>query len=190
MARPIVRAVNGITLSKRVILDSVALSDASAANFDTSTNINLLDCLEAQDEELSSNGTNIATCPLYSRVTSMRLNLIVRATTASMVRWVLHKRPDGETNAYTTSLVDSTFHGAADTQAMRELRKYTLAKGMFVISPDRQATNVRIFVRRKAWARASPMRENDRITLTLAKDTAGTTGTIDGFGTIWVRANA
>lgn len=121
---------------------------------------------------------------------ALRLNFILTAASQTFVRWMLVKRPDGETNLASTSLIDATFHGSDDTINARELRKYTVAKGMVVIPSDRLATRMPIFVSRKALARISPLRENDRLTLHLAKSAAGTTVDLDGFGTIWVKANA
>lgn len=108
-------------------------------------------------------------------------------STGSVIRWILQKAPDGE--QLTTSLVDASFHGSDDTQNQREARKYTLAKGMIFVNPNNQSAPLPVFVKRKTWARASPMRENDRINLIIAKDAAGTTGNLSGFGTIWARAN-
>lgn len=189
-ARPIVRAATGITLSKRIVLNNIQMTDVSAADYDAPNIINLLECVEAQDEEQISNDSSVADCPLYSRVVSMKLNAYFRAPSATEIRWMLIKRPDGETNAATTSLIDATFHGSDDTQAARELRQYTLAKGQVAIASDRLQTPFRVFVSRRAWARASPMRENDVISLIVAKSSEGTTASISGFGTIYVKANA
>lgn len=117
----------------------------------------------------------------------MRLNLIVRNAAGGILRWVLQKSPDGE--QLTTALTDAAFHGSDDTQNQREVRKMTIAKGMILVAADKQGAQFRIFVSRKAWQRISPMRENDRLDLYLAKDGAGTSTTLDGFGTVWCRAN-
>lgn len=188
-ARPIIRAATGITLAKRIILDNITIADTASVSYDTPTVIDLLECTEAQDEEAESNGSTIADCPLYSRITSMKLNLILEAAAAGKMRWMLVKRPDGETNLATTSLIDATFHGSDDTINARELRAQTLAKGIAFVSPDRLGSRLNVYVKKSAWARASPMREGDKITFIIAKESAGTTGTISGFGTIWVKAN-
>jgi len=187
MARPIIRAATGITLSKRILLSEFTIPDATSADYDTAVDIDLVECTEAMDEEVESNGTTIADVPLYSRLTAMRTQFLVRAGTATIVRWALYKKPDGE--QLVTSLADSNFHSSNDVQNNREFRKNTVAKGLLFVSPDRLASNFRIFVKRKAWARISPMRENDKLCLVMAKDMDGTTATLDGFGTIWCRAN-
>lgn len=188
-ARRIVRAVTGINLAKRIQLDGLTIPDVTSASFDNILRVPLLECVETMDEEVESNGTTIADAPLYSRITSMRLNLILHGFAAgSIVRWILHKEPDGE-QAY-TELTNTSFHVSDDNEDNRERRKYCLAKGMVFINPNNLATTLRIFVKRKAWARVSPLRELDIIALTLAKDAAGTTGNLSGFGTLMVKANA
>lgn len=188
-ARRIVRAVSGITLAKRVILDGLTIPDVTSVSFDNILRVPLLECVETMDEEVESNGTTIADAPLYSRMTSMKLQLILHGFAAgSMVRWILHKEPDGE-QAY-TELTNTSFHVSDDNEDNRERRKYCLAKGMIFINPNNLATRFPIFVKKQAWRRVSPLREGDIIALTLAKDAAGTTGALSGFGTIWVKANA
>lgn len=100
---------------------------------------------------------------------------------------MLVKRADNDlTNA--TAMTD--FHSSNDTSASREIRGLILAKGIVSIAPDKLQTSLKVRVSRAAWRRASPMRENDRIALVFAANTEGTnTVTVDGFGTIWVRAN-
>lgn len=189
-ARPIVKAAMGISLSKRFILNRLTIPDVTAADFDNPLEVDLLECVETMDEEVESDGTNIADCPLYSRITSIRGKLIVEGNTSTsiMFRWLLYKMPDGED--LTADLQAATFHSSNDTPTLRELRKFTLAKGMFVANPSSAVSNVPLFIRKQALARVSPLRENDKIRLVIAKATEGTTGTLSGFGTITVRANA
>lgn len=188
-ARPIIRAATGITLAKRIVFTDETLNDVSAADFDNPTTLDLVECTETMDEEAISDGSTIADIPLYSRITAMRLNLFVTAGATTLVRWILFKKPDGE-NLFTGGLIDSNFHGSADTPTGREQRKVILAKGYLRISSDRLMNNIRVRPSRKAWARASPMREGDRLSLMFAKSAEGTTGTISGFGTLYVKANA
>lgn len=187
MARPIVRAVNGITLSKRIVFDNETIADAVSANYDTLTSIPLIVCQEAQDEEVEANGSVAAQVPLYSRLTAIKGNFLVRSASATLVRFVLAKAPDGE-DLY-SNLDDTSFHGSDDTPTARERRKFQLAKGILSVNGDRLESRLRFFVSKKAWARASPMRENDELMLYLAKDTAGSTASLDGFGTVYCRAN-
>lgn len=182
------RRASGITLAKRIVLDGLTIPDVTSVSFDNPLVVPLIVCQESMNEETESNGTAIAEVPLYSRLTSMRMRTMVHGmSTGSVIRWILQKAPDGE--QLTTSLVDASFHGSDDTQNQREARKYTLAKGMIFVNPNNQSAPLPVFVKRKTWARASPMRENDRINLIIAKDAAGTTGNLSGFGTIWARAN-
>lgn len=165
------------------------IADVTSVDWDNPTTWELLECTEAQDEEAESiAGTSVADTPLYSKITGMRMNLFFRAANACMIRWMLLKLPDGDTLA--ANLTDANFHSSNDVQANRELRKYTLAKGMIGITSDKLQQPLRIRVSRAAWRRASPMRENDKIVLMMAKNAENTTATLSGFGTIWVRANA
>lgn len=188
-ARKVVRAVSGITLAKRVILDDISIADITSANFDNPTQVNLLTCIEAQDEELESDGTNVATAPLYSRIVAIKLNLLLKAPSGTHVRWMLHKLPDGEELVTDANRLAGNFHASDDTNPMREFRKMQLAKGITAIASDKLATSMRVFVRKKALARVSPLRENDVLRFDVAKHADGTTATLSGFGTIWLRAN-
>lgn len=188
MARPIIRAATGITLSKRIQLSALTIPDVSAADYDNPLSIDLVEAVETMDEEQESDGTNVADVPLYSRLMKMRLQCILSAFSAqTLIRWALYKKPDGE--ALVTSLADSNFHSSNDVQNNREFRKYTLAKGMLMVTAQSAGRSFTPFIRRDAWKRASPMREGDKLCLLIAKNAAGTTGQLDGFGTIWARAN-
>lgn len=187
-ARRIVRKVSGITLAKRVLLNQVSIPDVSASDFDNEVEIPLVETLSTVDEEVESDGAGaIADVPVYSRMTGIRANFIIEHSNAHFVRWMLYKEPDGESLVTDMS---SQFHTSDDTPTARELRKYTLAKGLLHIGADRQAANLRIRVSRAAMRRCSPMRLNDRITLVLAKSAAGTASTISGFATLYFKANA
>jgi len=109
----------------------------------------------------------------------------------NVYRWLLYKKPDGEAIAGTDlSAAGATFHSSNDTPTAREVRKMTLAKGIIVGNPSSAVSGLRPFVSRAAWARASPMRENDKITFLIAKDAAGTTSILHGMGNIYIQANA
>lgn len=147
------------------------------------------------DEEVESDGTAIADIPLYSRLTSIKLRLHVvvpvGSGAANIFRWLLYKKPDGEAIAgIDLSAAGATFHSSNDTPTAREVRKMTLAKGMLVANSSTGVTPLRMFVSRQAMKRTSPMRENDRISLLIAKDALGTTATLHGFGALYVKANA
>lgn len=190
--RRVVRAASGITLTKRVLLAGLTIPDVTAADWDNALTVDLIECIEAQDEEVESDGTSIADCPLYSRVTGMRLDLTIlgATSTTNVYRWLLYKKPDGEAIAGTDlSAAGATFHSSNDTPTAREVRKMTIAKGMVVTNPNSAVTRLRPFVSRKAWKRISPMREGDKLTFLIAKDTAGTTSILHGMGSLYVRAN-
>lgn len=187
-ARPIIRAAMGITLVKRVIVDSATIPDVSAANYDNPLTINLLRCIEAQDEEAEADGSTIADAPLYSRITGIRLTGHFQSSTASYVRWMLIKSPDNDISL--TSLV-TNFHNSNDGQSDRELRKMTIKKGWTYVNPGNSGSPWKTgFISKKALQRISPLRENDRIQLILAKDAAGTTIPFNLWGSIYVKANA
>lgn len=190
-ARPIVRAASGIILTKRVILDSILINDVTSASYDNPTSVNLLECTETMDETAESDGTTIADAPLYSRIVGFKLNFYVKAGAATDIRWMLHKLPDGEeliTDA--NRLTNTGFHSSDDDSTFREFRKMQISKGFFGISSDRLQARIPIFVKRKALARVSPLREGDIIRFDIAKHADGTTATLNGFGTIYLKANA
>lgn len=177
-------------MAKRILLDDINIADITAANYDAPTQVGLLQCLEAQDEELDSDGTNVATAPLYSRILAIKLRLIVRAPNASHFRWMLHKLPDGEELVTDANRLAGNFHVSDDTNPMREFRKMQLAKGIVAMSGNGLVSSIPVFVRRAALKRISPLRENDVIRFDIAKHGDGTTASLSGFGTIWIRANA
>lgn len=188
----IARAATGIVLAKRILVHDFLIPDVSAADFDNPVGFDLVGCSEAQDEGIESTGgttigTNVASIPLYSKLVAMRTNFIFRAANATMVRWMLVKKVD---NDLTDATANTGFHSSNEDENNRELRKLILAKGFVNIPSDKLAAPLRIRVSRAAWKRAQPMRENDRISLVFSKEAAGTTATLSGFGTIWVKANA
>lgn len=185
-ARPIVRAATGTILAKRFIANKFDIPDVSATDFDNPVAFSLAECLEAQDEELESDGTNIATVPLYSRLVSIKANLFVTAGAQTFIRWVLLRNPDAD---LTASTIMTEFHTSDESSANRELRKNTLAKGYFALASDRLQSRIPIFIRRKAIARVQSFRENDRLTLVLAKHADGTDADMSGFGTCYFKAN-
>lgn len=189
-ARRVVRAVSGITLTKRIVTFHQTIPDVTSSDFDNPLTTDLIECTEAQDEEVESDTAgNIADCPLYSRLVGMRLQSIVEGsqTQSNTIRWLIYKKPDGE--ALVTNLA-AQFHSNDDTPTLREIRKYTIAKGQFVVNPSTAVATRNFFVKRKAWKRIAPMRENDKLTLLVAKDAVGTTMTQSLLGQIYVRANA
>jgi hypothetical protein len=186
--RRAVRAVSGITLAKRIVLTEETIPDVTSVAFDNPLSIDLLECVESIDEEAISNGTTIADVPLYSRMTSFKTNLFVDCDAATLIRWVLYKKPDGE--ALISDLADNSFHGSQDTPGQREFRKYLMAKGYLRISADRLQVPLKVYVSKAAMRRAAPFREGDKISLIIAKSAAGTTAQLSGFGTIYCKANA
>lgn len=176
--------------AKRVILDGLTIPDISSVAYDNPLTIDLLRCTETVDEEVESNGTNIADCPLYSKFVGMKLNLMIRGTTDDelTLRWMLYKCPDGE--SLISSLQDSNFHSSNDIQNNRELRKMTLAKGMFLTNTSSGVNRMNVFVRRATLKRLGSLRENDIIRLQIAANSAATVqALVYGFGTLYVRMN-
>lgn len=173
---------------KRILLDNVAIPARTSVAYDNPVTIGLLTSTESVDEELESDGTNIAQVRPYSKVVGMKLNLQIfnnAATGGDRIRWMLVKDVDNE--GALSSLVDANFHSADDTPTARELRARTLAKG-FLTCSDRTAQRLSVFVRRKTLQRLGALRENDRFELLLAVSGSGAAA-ISGFGTIYVRMN-
>lgn len=187
----IARRATGIVLAKRILLDKLTIPDITSADYDNPLTFNLVAATEAQEEDVESTGgttagTDVATIPLYSKLLSLKLALMVHAMSAQTVfRWSLYKSPDGDLTLNQTT----NFHTSNDSITDRENRKFTLAKGMFVSNASSTVNRIPIFIRRKAWQRASPMREGDLLKFSIAKDAAGTTAQLSGFGTLYVRAN-
>lgn len=186
-ARPIIRAATGITLVKRVNASKLTVPDVTSVDFDNELEVDLLECTEAQDEEVESDGSVIADAPLYSRITSFRLHAMLVAGAQTYVRWILYKKPDGES---LLSNMVSQWHSSDDSQNQREIRKNTIAKGLLNISSNRLSANIPIRVSSGALRRISPLREGDKITLVVAKAADGTTADLSIWGDIRIKANA
>lgn len=190
--RKIARRSTGQILAKRVILSGLTIPDVTAADWDNPLQVGLISCQETIDEEEESDGTNVADVPLYSKLVGLKLQLTVlgATSTTNVYRWMLHKLPDGEELITDANRLAGNFHSSDDTNPMREFRKMCMAKGMVVTNPNTAVTRLNVFVKRSAMKRVSPLREGDIIRLDIAKDTAGTTSLLHGFGTLYVRANA
>lgn len=187
--RRIVRSASGITLVKRVLLDDLTVPAITSAAYDNPLIIDLVECTEAMDEEVESDGSAIADVPLYSRISAMKLRIMLQTAAAPgaiRARWALVKKPDGE--SLVTSLVEGLFHSSNDTPTGREVRKYMLAKGIVGLSNNNLVTPVKVFVSRQAWKRASPMRENDKIAFIIAQSSNATIK-LSGFGNLYCKAN-
>lgn len=188
-ARPIVRAVTGISLVKRILVDNATVPDVTTVDYDNPLNVALLQCIEAQDEEQVSDGTVIADAPLYSRITGIRLKCIFQASTAVMMRWMVYKSPDNDITVSSLINGGDAFHSSNDTPTAREIRKNTLAKGFFWLNADRQASDINVRISKAALQRVSPLRENDQIKFVTAKAAAGTAVSLNMMGQIYLRAN-
>lgn len=191
MARPIIRAATGIVLPKRLLLHDFLIPDVTSVDFDNPVEFDILSCNEGQDENIESTGgttagTDVAQIPLYSRLLSFKTNLMFRAANACMVRWMLVKNDD---NDFSAGNFNSAFHSSNDDATTKAIHKLTMAKGFVNIPSDKLAAPLRIFVKRSAMKRVSPMKEDDKISMVFSKEAAGTTATLSGFGTFYVKAN-
>lgn len=177
--------------AKRIILDAVNIPAKSSAVYDNPLQLSLLVCQETMDEELESDGTNIATVPLYSKIVSLKANLMIHNVSANeRIRWMLIKDTDNDIVTGITSaliLTDSVFHTSNDSTTQRELRANTLAKGFFVAS-DKTAGRLSLFVKRNTLKRLGSLREGDRLKLLIATSSASVSS-LTGFGTIYCRLN-
>lgn len=174
--------------AKRINFDNLAIPARSSVAYDNPLVIPLVICQETVDEEVESNGTNIAQVPLYSKIVGMKLNLQLfnnAATGGDRIRWALVKYPDGEN--LMADLSDTYWHNSDDNPTMREIRATTLSMG-FTVASDRTARALNIFVRRKTLQRLGKLRENDRLALKLAVSGTGAAA-ISGFGTLYARMN-
>lgn len=187
--RKVVRQMGPIE-AKRIILEAITIPDITTVPYDNPIAIDLIVCQETVDEEIETNGTNVAQVPLYSKIVGMKLNLFIRGAVDEplTLRWMLYKMPDGET--LITSLIDANFHSSDDNATQRELRGLTLAKGILLTNVSSGTNRLSVFVRRKTLQRLGALRENDRWRFILAANGSATIqATISGMGTIYTRMN-
>lgn len=170
------------------MVSKATIPDVTSADFDNELEVDLLECVETMDEEVESDGTNVADAPLYSRVVSMRLQILITGVSASThFRWALYKKPDGE--ALLSNLV-SQFHSSDDSPTQREINKHIMAKGIAHANANSLAVRFPIFIKKSNLMRNGGMKEGDKLTFVIAKDAAGTTGELTIMGNIYVKANA
>lgn len=173
--------------AKRVNMMQLDIPDRTSTAWDNPVAYTLVTCIEAQDETLVSDGTNIATVPLYSKIVALKLQGYVRGAVASPcnIRWMLVKNPDQDITAATFM---SSWHNSDDSTAAREVRANILAKGIWGTNESSGISRANIFVRRNTLRRLGSLRENDRITLILANDIAPATNpTITLWGTVYAK---
>lgn len=193
-ARRVVRAVSGITIVKRVRLPGLTIPDVTANDWDNELVLTLARCdLSPADgsEILTADGTNIPIVPQYSRLYAVKLNFTIlgATSTTNVYRWCLTKNPDGDVVLTGMDDAAAVWNDTGNTPTTREFNKYCLAKGIAVTNPNSAVTRMRVFLSKSAMRRAGPMRPDDTLTFNIAKDTAGTTSILHGFGTLYFRAN-
>lgn len=172
--------------AKRILVNRLSIPAKTSADFDNPLRLVLLTTGETINEELISDGTNIAEAKVYSKLVGMKLRFSIQGLgSSSVLRWILMKEPDGED--LTSTLTDEFFHGSTDTPTNRELRANILSKGIFTGS-DRTGAVLMPFVRRSTLKRLGNLRENDRISLVLAHNESSAMN-ITGMGTLYVRMN-
>lgn len=189
-ARRVSRIAKSATMplvAKRWAVDAYTIAADGGTDFNVPTVLGLLSCTDGgTDAELESDGTNVAQCNPYSRVTSINGVLTIHGLSASdVVRYILYKDEDNE--GLVTNL-HSQFHNSNDDAANRELRKKIIAKGYRVAGTSGIVTiNLRRYKKKALW-RNSLMKENDRIELAIATNSSAAE-LATGFGTIYVREN-
>lgn len=184
----IARRASGRILAKRVNCTNLSIPDITSADFDNPLDVPLLECVETMDEEVESNGTNVADAPLYSKIVGLKLRGVIQGTASgvNLFRWRLFRSPDGDLSS---AGAISNWMTSDDTPTARELRKNTLALGLAVSGASSSVAHLNVFVRRKALRRVSTLSEGDTLRFAVAKDAAGTVGRLELYGTIYVRAN-
>lgn len=184
LIRRIVAKMGPIEAKKFLFTDLSIPSDAGT-DFSVKLSIPLIVAGDTVDEELESDGTNIAQVTNYSKLVGIKGQIRVTGMgTGTRVRWMLLKQPDGE-DLVAGGLIDSAFHSSNDNPTNRELRATTLAKGILYES-DKTSQPIPLFVKRKTLRRLGTLRESDRITLVLAQNTTDACE-ISGFGTLYAR---
>lgn len=186
-ARGLVRRIvsrMGRIEAKRFLFTDLSIPSDAGTDYNVPLNIPLVVAGDTVDEELESDGTNIAQVTNYSKIVGIKGQIVVDGMgTGTRIRWQLQKWPDGEELG--ASLIDANFHSSNDTPTHREMRELTLAKGIIYAS-DRTAQRLPLFIKRKTLARLGTLRENDRIVLKLAQNTTDACE-ISGFGTLYAR---
>lgn len=171
---------------KRVLLNAVSVPAKTTNPWDNMLTVDLVVAQETVDEELETDGTNVA--QIYPGATVVSARGIIKflgtnVGTTTVIRWMIYKKPDGE--ALVTDLTDTFFHNTNDSPTGREIRANVIAKGMVVGRSD-AGVGIKLWMSKKALRRLGRLRENDKISLLIATNEASA-ATIHGFGTIYVR---
>lgn len=179
----------GLIHVNRVLCDELSIPAKTTNAWDNPLAISLIKCQETVDEEIEADGTNPTECYPGDSVVALKLKAWIHGnlTSASLLRWMIVKRPDGETLiANTTSLI-TAFHSSNDTASDREWRANILAKGILNPSTGDAKSGLNFFVKRKTLKRLlGYMRENDSCSLLIATNGASA-HTITIMGGLYVR---
>lgn len=193
-ARQVVRAVSGRIINVRVNVVKFSIPDVTSADFDNPVAYDLLVGAEAQAHEVEATGgttagTDVPQVPIYSKVVALRLQTMVHGSSAGgeIVRWQLARNPQNDLSA---ANFNTGWHTADDDVTNREVRKYQIAKGQLIVSPNNLQTPLNLFIKKKTLLRNGNIREGDRLKMVFSKDATGTTLSVTQWGTIWLRANA
>lgn len=173
---------------KRFVIDELSVPADGGTNFSVPLVIPLLTSVDGgTNAETESDGTNIAECNPYSRVVKIKGSLkVIGLSSGDVIRYMLYKDEDNE--GMVTSL-QTQFHNSNDDASNRELRARILSKGILVPGSGGYVTINLGAIRRKTLRRLGLMKENDRIELAIAGNDASSPGTVNGFGSIYVREN-
>lgn len=181
MARPLVRAAS---TSKHVYryhnIDSAAVLAAGT------TTIPLLTSSDDPDYEVGGDFATSCQCEEGAFITGIDLNLNFQHTIASTAfEIMIAKDINGNLSAVTPANLFSNNPGSA----IRELRKMCVAYRAFHIPTDNLERNLRLRVRKSALRRIGQMHEDDVLRLYVTNGHASTSGSLQGYGKIYVAEN-
>lgn len=134
------------------------------------------------DYDIEPTATTPRECETGSKITGIDLTLNVAPTTvATTVEWLLWKNPDQVLNTITPGMI---FENEL-TPTLALLRKYTLAYGYFRNTSSRESRAQHVRIGRAALGRASRMRENDLLLLSVRETSNVGTVSLSYFGRVW-----
>lgn len=183
----IVEAVSGDLLNKRIrVVGATGLGTTITAAATTSQKLLQVDTDGNPNEDLATDGTNVAECNYGSRLLSIDLTLIIKPASTSMIEWMLYRDPDGALTG-TADLAELFAADVGLTNTM--IRKCALAFGQIAPSLTNDFVRVPVQISRAAMARNKKLAANDAIYLVFKNLHGTNTGTYWLWGKIVVSEN-
>lgn len=174
-----VRRASGTLYTKRVYYKATSLTASSTVT------LSLLACDDDPNYDQVSDGTTPAEVAPGAKIMKVDLSLQYYNSTGAgnTFEWLLYRDKDNENSA---SFTPANLWTSDYSPSNELVKRDTLNYGHALIPSTFQTVKSRVFIKRKALARAGTFKDGDRLEMALVLP-AGTTQNANVIGRIWVR---